>query len=166
MWHSYQTLPFDSSGSHRPGAFWERGETCTRGCWQAQQKKLRQFAQRWFLGQRDDQLEHATQRNVNLGVDRVDHPLEKSKFAIKRCGGGIRESKIREACKSYSPQSVVSERVEVFSITCVAQRAPNEPQRGDDCTICSSCESQKSQDHWQQHLKGKRPPTSYAQRLE
>lgn len=74
------------------------------------------------------------------------------------------ESKYVEAYKSYSLQSAIPERVEVFPITRVTQRTPNQPQRGDDCAVCSSCKSQHSQDHRQQHLKGRRPSTSCARR--
>lgn len=74
------------------------------------------------------------------------------------------EWKYGDAYKSYSLQSVIPERVEVFPITRVAQRTPNQPQRGDDCAVHSSCKSQHSQDHRQHHLKGKRPSTSCARR--
>lgn len=101
-----------------------------------------------ILWQRDGQLGHATQRSVSLGVLRVNHQfiLEKFKFTLKKLRG-IKESKIGGAYKSYSLQSVIPERVEVFSITCVTQRTPNQPQQRDDHTICSSCESQHRQDH-------------------
>lgn len=167
MWHSKQTFPFDSNGSHSSQPFWKDGANCTRGLWPAQQMKLKQFARGWFLGQRDDQLVCASQRSVSLGVHRVNHQfiLEKFKFTIKRWEG-IGENKIGGACKPYSLQSVIPERVEVFSITCVTQRTPNQPQRGDDHTIRSSCKSQHRQDHWQQHLKGKRPSILCAQRFE
>lgn len=168
MWHTYQTFPFGSGGIHSSAAFWKSTATCKRGCWQARQKRLRQFAQRWSLVKEMTSWNKLAQRNMSLFIDQVDHQftLEKFKFAIKRCVcvWAIRESKVGGACTSYLLQSVIPERVEVFSITCVTQRAPNQPQWGDDHTIRSSRKSQHSQDHWQQHLKGKRPSTSHAQK--
>lgn len=87
MWHTCQTFPFGSGGIHSSAAFWKCTATCKRGCWQAQQKRLRQFAQRWSLVKEMTSWNTLAQRNMSLFVDQVDHQftLEKFKFAIKRC---------------------------------------------------------------------------------
>lgn len=88
-------LQRESNSSH---AFWKHDANCTRGLWQAQQMKLRKFAQGWFLGQRDHQLERATQRSVSLGVHRVNHQfiLEKIQVYFKKTGERSGKAKLEE----------------------------------------------------------------------
>lgn len=79
------------------------------------------------LGPIDGELEHACLEKYEI-VCKLSGLLVLFECYKKGCRVGIRESKVGGTYESYSLQSVVPERVEVFSITCVTERAPNQSQ--------------------------------------